>query len=151
MKEILKLLKDYFNSVKLLFENEILTESEIFDSLSKINSKIDSDLKKISETNEDKITFKKTILDTIKMMQQARAWYDTKLGDDKTKKTVYQFYKICLLPKFTNFWKLCSEYNNKHGFNENQGLQSIKVLIDAMNKGTIEQLNLKSVKTYFNY
>lgn len=73
MKEILKLLKDYFNSVKLLFENEILTESEIFDSLSKINSKIDSDLKKISETNEDKITFKKTILDTIKMMQQARA------------------------------------------------------------------------------
>ena len=44
MKEILKLLENYFNSVKLLFENEILTESEIFDSLSKINSKIDSDL-----------------------------------------------------------------------------------------------------------
>lgn len=66
MKEILKLLENYFNSVKLLFENEILTESEIFDSLSKINSKIDSDLKKISEINEDKITFKKTILDTIK-------------------------------------------------------------------------------------
>ena len=88
MKEILKLLEDYFNSVKLLFENEILTESEIFDSLSKINSKIEKKKKKISEINEDKITFKKTILDTIKMMQQARAWYDTKLGDDKTQKTV---------------------------------------------------------------
>lgn len=151
MKEILKLLENYFNSVKLLFENEILTESEIFDSLSKINSKIDNDLEKISETNEDNLTFKKTILDTIKMMQQVRAWYDTKFGDDKTQKMVYQFYKKNLLPKFTKFWKLCSEYNNKHGFNENQGLQSIKVLIDAMNKGTIEQLNLKSVKTYFNY
>ena len=48
MKEILKLLENYFNSVKLLFENKILTESEIFDSLSKINSKIDNDLEKIS-------------------------------------------------------------------------------------------------------
>lgn len=151
MNELLKLLESYFECAKVLFDSEVLTEGEIFDNLSNLNIKIDADLKKVSEISGNKAAFKKTILNTISMMQKARAWYDTKLDDDKSQQVVYQFYKKNLLPKFTKFWQLCAEYNNKYGYGENEGLKSIKVLIDAMNKGTTKQLGLKSVKTYFEY
>lgn len=152
MNELLKLLESYFECVKILVDNKLLSESEIFDNLSSLNTKIDADLKSISsKTNESKITFKKTIIDTIALMQKARAWYDTKFTDDKTQQVVYQYYKKNLLPKFTKFWQLCSEYNEEHGYDEEDGLASIKTLIDAMKEGKVEQLGLKSIKTYFNY
>lgn len=151
MKELLNLLETYFEYAKFLICNELITESEIFDNLIQLNTKIDNDLKKISTIGENKLAFKKTIFDTIKLMQKVKFWYDIKLNDDKTQQIIYKFYKKNLLPKFTKFWQLCSEYNKKHNFNEDNGLQSIKTLIDAMNKGTTNQLGLKSIKTYFNY
>lgn len=46
MDNILVLLEKYFNVVESLILSEILTESEIFDILNKLNVKIDADLKK---------------------------------------------------------------------------------------------------------
>lgn len=46
MDNILVLLERYFNVVESLILSEILTESEIFDILNKLNVKIDADLKK---------------------------------------------------------------------------------------------------------
>ena len=151
MKELLNLLETYFEYAKFLIYNELITESEIFDNLIQLNVKIDNDLKKISTIGENKLAFKKTILDTIKLMQKVKFWYDIKLNDDKTQQTVYKFYKKNLLPKFTKFWQLCNEYNKKYNLNEDSGLQSIKTLIDAINRGTTNQLGLKSIETYFNY
>ena len=59
MNELLKLLESYFECVKILVDNKLLSESEIFDNLSSLNTKIDADLKSISsKTNESKISFK---------------------------------------------------------------------------------------------
>lgn len=154
MNDILVLLEKYFNVVESLILSEILTEGEIFDILNKLNIKIDADLKAIQSkkyVDNDKAKFKKTIFDTVSLMQRARQLYDRKFDDNNTQKIVYQYYKKNLLPKFTDFWKLCAEHNNRLKLNEEEGLRSIKSIIDAMNNGTTEQLGLKSVKTYFKY
>ena len=154
MDNILVLLEKYFNVIESLILSQILTESEIFDILNKTNIKIEADLKAIQSkkySDNDKTKFKKTILDTVSLMQRAKRLYDHKFDDNNTQKAVYQYYKKNLLPKFTNFWRLCAEHNNRFKLNEEDGLRSIKSIIDAMNNGTTEQLGLKSIKTYFKY
>ena len=78
MDNILVLLEKYFNVVESLILSEILTESEIFDILNKTNIKIEADLKAIQSkkySDNDKTKFKKTILDTVSLMQRAKRLY----------------------------------------------------------------------------
>ena len=149
MRSTYILLEKYFQVIKTLVESEVLTESELGQSINLLRQKLDSNLNTIQNSKTDKLTFKKTIFDTIKLIKEVQDFNNTKFDDQKTQQVLYQVYKKDLLPKFTKFWQLCAEYNKAHNFGEEEGLQSLKQLVTALNNK--QDLGLKSVKTFFKY